>query len=283
MKVDLRILVPSVLGIALLLFGSSVSFIRPGYVGVKVNLFGDSKGVDNKELTVGAHFVPPWKSIYRFPVFEQNHCWEQSEGFQFQTSDGMVVFADIGVTYRIRPEMVHQIFCRYRRGIEEITGIFLRNYIRDALNKAASHYKIEDLYSTEKEAFFEDIQRHVGAELREIGIEVSRIYLIGRFHFPDAVVAALNRKIEAMQRAEQRENELREAEAEARKQIAAAEGRSQSVLVEAKAKAEANRMVSESLTEEIIKISAIERWDGRLPMVQGGEGMPMLLDLKGAK
>lgn len=259
---------------------SCVTFIQPGWVGVQVNLFGDKKGVDDKELTVGMHFIAPWKSVYHFPVFEQNYCWEKKDSFHFQTHEGLGVHADIGITYRIRPSSVHEIFCRYRRGIDEITSVFLRNYIRDALNKSASHYKIEDLYSDGKEKFFDDVQDFVSKDLAEIGIDVSRIYLIGRFHFPDEVVVALNRKIEAMQRAEQRENELRESEAEAKKQIAAARGRGESVLVEAKAQAEANKLLSESLTESLIQQKAIDKWNGKLPDVIGSEKMPFLIQGK---
>lgn len=274
--------------LAVLFWVFFMTFISPGYVGVTVSLFGDAKGVDAKPLGVGAHVIAPWKRVYRFPVFEQNHCWEGSDGFQFQTKDGMIVFADIGITYRVKPDEVHEIFARYRRGIREITDVFLRNYIRDAINKAASRYKIEDLYSTEKERFFEDVQSEVRISLNEIGIDVSRIYLIGRFQFPDAVVAALNRKIEAVQRAEQRENELREAEAEARKVVATAKGRSESQLVEAQAEAQAvllraeaqataNQLLRESLTQELIMNNAIQAWDGKLPEVFSGEQMGMLI------
>lgn len=250
--------------------------IKPGYVGVVVNLLGDKKGVDDRELTVGAHLIPPWKSVYRFPVYEQNYCWEGGKCFQFQTSDGMSVTADIGITYRLKPDCVHEIFCRYRRGIDEITNVFLRNYIRDAINKAASHYRIEDLYSKSKEKFFDDLQSYVSNTLESIGIDVSRIYLIGKFHLPEQVVVALNRKIEAMQRAEQRENELREAEAEAKKVVAAAKGRGESRLIEARAIAESNNLIAESMTDRIIMQNMVDRWDGVLPRIMSGDALSLL-------
>lgn len=265
-----------------------LTFIRPGYVGVKVNLFGDTKGIDTKEMTVGMHLVPPWKSVYRFPIFEQNHMWEGKNSFQFQTKDGMAVMAEVGITYRIRPDAVHDIFARYRRGVEEITDTFLRNYCRDAINKAASRYTVAQLYGSEKEHFFADIEQYVHNTLKEIGIEVSRIYLIDRFHFPPSVIEALNKKIEAMQRAEQRENELREAEAEARKQVAASKGRSESylveatakadaVLIEAKSRAEANKLISDSITEYLLVDKAIQQWDGQLPRYFGGPSPALLM------
>ena len=244
--------------------------IQPGYVGVVIDMFGNSKGVEDKEIHVGIHWIAPWKNIYQFPIFEQNDTWEgDHDGFNFQTSEGMAVSADIGITYHLRSESIPFIFQRYRRGMDEITNVFIRNYIRDAINKSASKTCIEDLYSG-KEGFFQDVENHVRIDLSPMGIELSRIYLIGRFHFPPTVISALNSKIEAMQRAQQRENELREAEAEAKKQIAKAEGQARCVILQAESEAKANLFLAKSVTAELIQWQAVQKWDGKLPHVTSG-------------
>lgn len=153
--------------------------------------------------------------------------------------------------------------------MDEITNVFIRNFIRDAINKSASKTKIEDLYSG-KEGFFEDVENHVRNDLAPIGIELSRIYLIGRFHFPPNVISALNSKIEANQRAQQRENELREAEAEAKKQIAKAEGQARCAIVQAESESKANSLLSQSITSELIQWQAVQKWNGVLPSVTSG-------------
>lgn len=258
------------LGLVVVFFWYCMVMVSPGHVGVVVDMFGDAKGVESKELHVGVHFIPPWKTVYQFPIFEQNDTWEgEREGFSFQTSEGMAVSADIGITYHLKPESIPSIFQRYRRGMDEITHVFIRNYIRDAINKSASHTRIEDLYSG-KETFFKDVEQHVREDFAPIGIELSRIYLIGRFHFPANVIAALNSKIEAVQRAQQRENELREAEAEAKKQIAKAEGAAKCAIVQAEAEAKANRVVADSVTAELIQWQSVQKWDGKLPQVTSG-------------
>lgn len=245
--------------------------ISPGYVGVVVDLLGDSKGVESKELHVGVHWIAPWKSVYQFPIFEQNHTWEgEREMFSFQTSEGLAINAEIGISYHLRPDSIPIIFAKYRRGMDEITHTFIRNYVRDAINKSASKMRIEDLYGSGKEVFFDEVQDHVRTDLREIGIEISRIYLIGRFLFPQTVVAALNSKIEAIQRAQQRENELREAEAEAKKQIAKAEGAAKCSILQAESEARNNLVLSQSVTPELIQWQAVQKWDGKLPTVTSG-------------
>ncbi len=271
----------SVFGVIFVAWLFCFKMINPGYVGVVVDMLGDTKGVESKELHVGMHWIAPWKKVYEFPIFEQNDTWEgERDGFNFQTCEGMAVHADIGITYHLRSSSIPILFQKYRRGMDEITDIFIRNYIRDALNKAASKTKIEDLYSG-KESFFQDIEEHVRQDMIPMGIELSRIYLIGRFNFPPTVIAALNSKIEAMQRAQQRENELREAEAEAKKQIAKAEGQARCAVLQAESEAEANELLCKSITPELIQWQAVQKWDGVLPQVTSGA--TPFIDLKGAK
>jgi len=254
--------------------------VNPGYVGVVVNLFGEEKGAAPQELTVGMHWIAPWKKVFTFPVFEQNHIWDGTRSFTFQTGEGLNVNADIGISYHLQADKIYTLFCKYRRGIDEITDLFIRNYARDAINKVASKMSVEELYGTEKEGFVDAVQGLLRRDMESLGIIVDRLYLIGTLHFPSQVVAALNSKIEATQRAQQRENELREAKAQAEKEIAKAQGLAQSALIKAKAEGEANRMLSSSITQELIMWQAIQNWDGKLPIVTGtGAIIPMDLFL----
>lgn len=271
--------------IGLIILTTCFVMIPPGYVGVVVDLIGESQGVEMRERHVGVHFVPPWKKIYQFPTFEQNHTWEgKHDAFSFQTSEGLAVTAEVGITFHLRPGAIPLIFAKYRRGMDEITDTFIKNYVRDAINKAASKMKIEDLYGSGKEAFFDTCEDNVKANLAQIGIELSRIYLIGRFHFPESVVAALNEKIAAIQRAQQRENELKEAEAQAKKEIAKAEGAARCVILKAESEAQANLVLAKSITPTLIQWQAMQAWDGRLPQVVGNDsGIMIPMNLRGEK
>lgn len=261
--------------------------IAPGYVGVIVNLFGDSKGADVKELKVGMHWVAPWKKVYKFPIFQQNVSWEGTDAFVFQTCDGMNLWASMGVNFHLNEDKIHILFAKYRRGIDEITDTFIYNHLRDAINKTACKFKIEDLYGTDKQKFLDIIERETKTDLEAQGIIIDRVYLVGKLAFPDQVVAALNAKIEATQRAQQRENELRETKAQAEKTIAQAYGEaesrllrakaeSESILVLSRAEAEANGLVARSITSELVRYEQIKKWDGKLPKVSSQSVMPMM-------
>lgn len=255
----------------------SICKVSPGEVGVVVNLFGSNQGVEQKELTVGYHFMRPWEDLYLFPIFEQNHEWIGDEVFSFQTCEGLTINAGIGINFNLVPTKIHQLFCKYRKGMDEITHLFIRNNIRDAINRASSRIKVEDLIGPKKEEFFAEIHKHISTELEPLGFNISRIFLIGSFDVPETVMKALNLKIEATQRAQQRENELREAEAQAKKQIAIADGEAKSQMISAIAEAQANSLISKSLTSELINWQYVQKWDGKLPTTFSGAGIPFIL------
>jgi regulator of protease activity HflC (stomatin/prohibitin superfamily) len=274
----------SLVSIFVILWGtlifSSFSKVSPGEVGVIVNLFGSKKGVEEKELLVGYHFIKPWESLYKFPIFEQNHQWINEESFSFQTSEGLTIKAGIGINFNLVPTKIHELFCKYRKGMDEITHLFIRNNIRDAINRASSRMKVEDLIGPKKEDFFDFIRKEVAIDLEPLGFNISRIFLIGSFDVPETVMKALNLKIEATQRAQQRENELREAEAEAKKQIAIAEGQAKSQLIKAQAESASNQLISKSVTAELVQWQSVQKWDGKLPSTLASHGVPFILPTK---
>lgn len=246
---------------------------------------GDEKGIKERPVHVGLHWIAPWKQLYTFPIFEQNHTWENKDLFYFQTKEGLNVEAEIGITFHINPEYVPRIFQKYRRGMNEITHVFIRNYIRDAISNEASQLSIEEIYSSKKVTFLSNVQKRVAAELESMGILITRVYLIDQLVFPDSVIMALNEKIAAIQRAEQRENELREAEAEAKKKVATAQGEASCTILRAEAEAEANQIVAKSITPHLIQWQSISKWDGKLPQVTSS-AIPFIdldLDSKGKK
>jgi len=240
------------------------TYISPGYVGVCINVLAKND-VQDSTLSTGIHLLAPWHRVWKFPVFEQNVSWENIDSFRFQTCEGLASNADIGITFCIDPEAAPSLFKRYRSGINEIAQKFIRNYLRDTITVTASSRTIEDLYGRGKEKFLRDVEQNIIEKLKPLGILVSRVYLVDAFEFPESVVRALNLKIEAAQRAEQRENELREAEAQAQKDIAQSKGLAQSRLTIAQAEATANELLTKSLTAEFIQYEAIKRWDGKLP------------------
>ncbi len=260
------------------------SKVPAGSVGVKVFLLGTDKGVDSEELGPGRYWIGLNEELYLFPIFTQNYVWtknpaegsSEDESISFQTKEGLSVGADIGISYHIDPTKVSVVFQKYRKGVDEITDIYLRNMVRDALVKAGSIRPIESVYGAGKSDLLAEVENMVREQCGSIGIIIEKISFIGDFRLPPPVTNAINAKIEATQKAQQRQNEVAESKAAADKAREIAKGEADAVLIRAKAQADANRLVAESLTQELVDYESVLRWDGKMPMVTGSGGNPFI-------
>ena len=257
---------------------AACSYVPAGNVGVKVNLLG------GEVLSVGRYWLGWNEELYLFPTFMQNYVWTagvdegspNDESISFQTADGMTANADLGISYSIDPEKVSLIFQTYRRGVEEITDTFLRNMVRDALVKQASNKPIEYVYGAGKSDLLASVQKDVADQVGPLGINIGKIYWIGEIRLPQTVIDSINAKNAATQMAQQRQNEVAQAKAEADKKIEDARGTAESILRVADAQAKANKLLAQSLTPEFVQYQAITKWDGILPKMTGSAAVPFI-------
>lgn len=252
---------------------SACSYVPAGHQGIIVNLYGSDKGINMESVGVGRYWVGWGKELYIFPTFLQNYTWTSDhspdESITMQTSEGLTVNSDVGITYNIRPENVTKVFQKYRLGVDEITNTFLRNMVRDAMNSVASTMTVEQLYGPGKESFITQVNNIVKAQATEDGIEIDKIYLIGTFRLPQNVTDSINSKIQATQNAMQVENEVATTKAEAQKTIIVAQAEAQRLLINSQAQAQANATLAKSITPEYLQYQALQKWNGILPQVTG--------------
>lgn len=247
--------------------------VPAGNVGIEFHLLGGEKGVDFDVREPGRHWLGWNDEMYLFPTFTQNYEWKApdngetvpDESFNFQDKDGLELNADIGITYKLEKDKIPLIFQTYKKGIDEITDIFLRNMVRDALVKRTSTLKVDSIYGAGRAALIDSVQIDVKRQVEWRGIIVEKIYWIGRIKIPPTVKANIEAKIASTQKAMQRENELREAEAVAKK-----------AKIEADGIAAANEAKQRTLTAELLQWEALQRWDGRLPSVMGSGQVPFI-------
>lgn len=270
--------------------------VPAGNVGVKVYLLGSNKGVDVEELTPGRYWIGINEELYLFPTFTQTYTWEaaNNEHIGFQTVEGLGVNADVGITYKINPAKATEVFQKYRRGVEEITDLYLRNMVRDSLVKNASTMSVEAVYGAGKADLIDKVQADVKRQVEGLGIEIEKVNWIGEIRIPEIVQAAIGNKIKATQVAQQRENEIAQARAESDIQIAQARGIAESKLTQARADSETIELkaAAESKAIELkgaaeakaidlkgralrdnpalVELTQAERWNGALPQMTGG-------------
>ena len=244
---------------------SAMVTVPAGYVGVRVNLYAD-KGVDNEVVGTGRYFLGINEQLYRFPTFNQLVNYEIP--FTFQTSDAMDVTAFVGLEYNVDPAKASTIFQTYRKGLDEITEINLRQSVSDALINRASRMDINELTTGGKTKLLEGVLADLRAKLSPVGIRVIKVSWVSDLQYPAQVKASINAKIEATQRALLRENEVAQSKAEAEKLRVAAQGEADARLTRARAEAEAIAIKAKALRDnpDGLQLEAIEKWDGKLPV-----------------
>ncbi|MFM8331217.1 MAG: SPFH domain-containing protein [Candidatus Methylumidiphilus sp.] len=278
------------------------SKVPAGNVGIKVHLLGGDKGVDTEELGPGRYWIGLNEELYIIPTYTHNYVFTKSstegspenEELTFQTIEGLSVSADVGLSYNIPPHKAAAVFQKYRKGVEEITHVYLRNMIRDALVTVASDKPVEYVYGKGKAELIKQAEVLVREQVKGIGIDIEHLYWIGDLRLPPNIIAAINAKIQATQLTAQRENEIAQMQAEAQKEVAKAEGEAkaklaianaeaQAIKIKGEAEAAAIRAKSEALntSPQLVQYTLATNWNGVLPVYTGG-AIP-LLNLPGQK
>lgn len=249
----------------LILTGCERATVPAGYVGVKVDLYGDSKGVQQQEVGVGKYWLSWNEEIYQFPTFNQLHVYEQP--FNFQTKDSMSVSAKVGVEYYVDQSKVSKVFQTYRKGVDEITSVNIRQNIADALIKDSGTMDISTLAGEGRSRLLDNVTKAVKAKLDPIGIVIVKLSWTDDLKYPKQVTDSINAKIEATQKTLLRENEIAQTKAEAQKAIEQARGEAESTLLRAKAESDAITLRGQALKSnpEVLQLEAIGKWNGTLP------------------
>lgn len=267
-----------ILGLALVL--SSCTRIDAGYVGLVVNLYGSDRGVqDVTEATGMIWYNPMTTSIHKFPVFVQNVVFTkdategspENEEFRITTRDGLTVSFDVSLNYRVDPEKVVEIFTKYRKDLHELDKTVMRNYMRNVYNQLSGSYTAEQLYEN-KTKFQVEAEEGIKKVLDGEGFIVEQVVLLNDLRLPEAVVNNINAKINARQIALKKEQEVAQEKAEAQKDVERAKGYAEAIRIKAEAEANANKIVAESISQNLILYEKIKKWDGKNPHIVTGNG-----------
>jgi hypothetical protein len=116
-KMMTKLIGAGVLGLFLMVFlFKSCERIDAGHVGVKVNQYGDNKGVDDVVAVTGMVFFNPFTTaIYEFPTFIQHKEYKGENSFIVNSKDGSEFSVSPIMNYSVQRDKVPAIFSKYRR------------------------------------------------------------------------------------------------------------------------------------------------------------------------
>jgi regulator of protease activity HflC (stomatin/prohibitin superfamily) len=280
-----------------MLLDAMLTRVDAAHVGIRVKLAGSARGVQDIPVVTGwVLYNPLTEQIVSFPTSVQNVVWTASqhegrsadESITFSSSEGVNVNADIGLSFHIEPSLSPHLYLRFRQpDLLILADGYVRNAVREAFNDVASRMVVQDIYGAKKGKLVSDVNSKLHEVLGKDGFIIDQITINGALRLPENVATAINRAMEATQQAIQAENRVRQVRAEAEQAVAEAHGAAEAVrqraqgdadgvLIRARADARANEIIRLSTTGTVLQYRAVQRWDGKLPLYQGGDKLPLL-------
>jgi regulator of protease activity HflC (stomatin/prohibitin superfamily) len=275
--------------LAVVVLGGIFSFvgcerIDAGHVGVKVNLYGNGKGVDDvTEVTGWVFYNPISTKIVEFPIFVQHKEYkldkenEIDESFVVNSKDGSEFHVSPLLNYSVKRDRVPYIFAKYRVELATIESGFLKTAVYDAFRVVANSYTADALISNRQE-FEKKVREVLVSQLEPEGFILSQF--TSNLIYPATFKRAIEAKNNAVQTALTAENQVKTAEAEAKIKIARAEGAAKALLTNARAEAESNKLRQQTLTPLLLQQMWIERWNGKLPETMLGDKTNAMIGIK---
>ena len=269
--------------------------IEPGYVGIVFDKI--SRSVSARALDPGWQFINPFtQSIQQYPVTIQTYAMVQVAGegsaagddsIKVQSSEGQQLNLDVVIQYQVVKEEGGQLFQDWGGApIEIVEDRVVRQYTRSQVPLVASRYGWEGISAAEREQISQEVSQRLQEEFTRRHLRLIS-FGIREVHLPQQLQAALDQKIQAQQEAERQEYQLQQARVKADQDRVTAEGQAEALkaqaageadatLTRAQAQAEANRLLDESLSADVLRYQQLQRWDGKLPVFNGGGATPLI-------
>lgn len=263
-----KIGVPVVIGLVILLviITKSAITIDSGEAGVLYKTFGGGVVTDEPPLGEGFHLVAPWNKVYVYEVRRQ----ELFEKMKVLSSNGLDIQLDASAWYKPRYTDVGKL--HQEIGEDYLQRILLPT-IRSAARSVVGRYTPEQLYSSKRDAIQSEIFEETKKIIKNQYIELDEI-LVRDVTLPNTIKEAIERKLKQEQESLEYEFRLVTATKEAEK-----------VRIEAQGKADANKILSASLTDKILQDKGIDATielskspNSKVIVVGSGEsGLPLIL------
>jgi regulator of protease activity HflC (stomatin/prohibitin superfamily) len=255
--------------------------VEQGYKGIKVNLTGSDRGLDDYEYKTGWVVYNTWTTqILEYPMFQQHIEFPEQNVI---TKGGFSATIKPTFNYVLKEESIGEMFLSLRLPIEGIEKGWLNTAIVGSVNDVANKWEVD--------AIFNNREKFESAIIDECNKRVSQWFIISQLRTniipPDALKSAIEAKTKAVQEAQAKMQEALVADANAKKMIAIAKGDSakavitasgqaQAAIIEAKGTAEAMRLKKSEISELYVEFIKAQRWDGVLPVTTLGNATPMI-------
>ena len=268
--------------------------IPAGYVGVVYNMNG---GISDRTLTQGFHVISPTQNVTTYSIgIEQSYLTASKDGdssddesFEVPSNDGKGLTVDMTFTYRYDADRVADTFTRFKgQSGKDVKNSVIKPNIMSWTKEVTAKYSVIDLLGDKRATLNSELTDYLKQKFEPYGIVIESVSLIN-IDPDEETRSAVQKKVNAQQDLElaKIEQQTANVNAEKEKEVAitkanqekeTAQINAEAKLIEAQAQADANRLISQSLTPELIRQQMYDKWDGKLPTVQAGNDSSVIVD-----
>ncbi len=211
--------------------------IQSGEAGVEYNFFN---GVNTEDtFGEGFHLISPFNKMFIYNVRQQ----EVAEKMSVLSSNGLEISIDVSMWYQPVYEKLGEL--HQEKGQDYLNSI-VKPSIRSATRSVIGRYTPEQIYSTKRDAIQDEIFEETKKILLVQYVQLNEV-LVRDVTLPSTIKGAIEKKLRQEQESLEYEFLLQKALKEAERQR-----------IEADGKAVANRILSASLTDKILRDKGIE-------------------------
>jgi len=214
---------------------SSCAIIRPGEVGVKQKLGRLSDNIISNGVVSYNPFV---SKVIKVSV--QTNNLELT--LNLPSKEGLSVNSHISILYKLIPEQVPFVIKNIGLNFEPI----ISNVFRSASSDICAQYYAKDLHSGMRAEIEKSIKDKMMLILANQGIQIDAV-LMKSIQLPQGLSNSIEQKLQAEQDVMRMEFIMKQTKLEAERKVIEAQGTS-----------DAQKIISQGLTNEIIKIRSIE-------------------------
>ena len=230
----------AVIPLALFLLVNAVVTVPANAVGVK---YSKIYGTSEQTLNEGIHLVTPFvDQVYMFDLTVQERTDEE---VLIQTKDAQWVKVNVNVKYQINQADAFKVYQGYKT-LDNLNTNIIGNYTQEALNQVCTQYNVIDILGEKRNEFVAKTQELLAEKFATEGVTLKSI-TVKDIDAGEEIEKAISDEAVAKKAAETAKQNQEKAKIEAETKV-----------IEAQGEADANRVLAESVTDELIRLKEAE-------------------------
>lgn len=248
--------------------------IPAGYEGVVYSM----SGVKNDTLSQGWHIVTPPNKVKEFTIgneqllltADKREGSKSNDSFKVATSDDASISISFQMSYRFYSDKLVDTYKKFKgMNGEDIVNKRVKTVLKSKVSEVTTDYSMMDIYSGNRNKINNELTDYLNKEFKDAyGLEVIDASIID-VHPDSKLKQAIDNRVTALQQKQQAkaeqekikvENETKKLQAQAEADIKRTQAKAEAdvLITKAKAEAKANKLKSNSISDNLIRMKEAE-------------------------